>query len=392
MTAPARIYLDNAATSWPKPEIVYDAVDQYHRQNGAPAGRSAYAEAMEVSEAVDQARAAAARVLGISDSRRVIFTSNGTDALNLAIHGLLRPGDHVVTSVAEHNSILRPLAYWREKHGVEIEYVSCDEQGVIRPEEIQDALRPTTALVALTHASNVTGAIQPVVDVATQLRDHPARLLVDAAQTAGHIHIDFESLGCDLLATPGHKGLLGPLGTGLLVLGEDVAESLSDVRQGGTGTQSEEDRQPRTLPEKFESGSHCVPGILGLGAALNFIEEEGFETLVHRKSHLVDMLFSGLLETKAVQVYGPRHSSENAGVVSCRVEGYDPQEVAAMLDAAYRIQVRAGLHCAPRMHRTLGTVEQGGTIRFSPGVFTTESDILAVLSAVREIAETKAEK
>ena len=388
MMASKRIYLDNAATSWPKPETVYEAVGCYLREVGAPAGRSAYAEATRAERAVDEARLAVARLIGADDPRRVVFTSSGTDALNLAIHGLVRPGDHVVTSVCEHNSVLRPLRHLEETRDARVTRVGCDSQGVIDPEEVHAALRPDTRLVVLTHASNVTGALQPVAEVGQMVRGHEALFLVDAAQTLGHVPLGVDELGADLIAAPGHKGLLGPLGTGLLYVGRGVETLLESLRQGGTGTHSEDDHQPDTLPEKYEVGNHNVPGIVGLAAGVAYLGQRSLEQVRKHSQELTERLLTGLSGIPCLQVYGPTDISQRVGVVSIGLEGYDPQEVAATLDAAYRVQVRAGYHCAALMHRALGSAKAGGTVRFSPGPFTTVADIDMAIAALREIAST----
>lgn len=386
MADPTRIYLDNAATSWPKPETVYAAVDDYQRRLGAPLGRGIYAEADQVQRAVQQARHALARLIGCEDPRHVVFTFNATDALNMALHGLLRPGDHVVTSVVEHNSVLRPLRNWEDQGDVEVTRVECDAEGVVDAQQILDALRPDTRLVALAHASNVTGAIQPVAEVGEALRDHSALFLVDAAQTLGHVPIDVAQCGIDLLASSGHKGLLGPLGTGLLYVRPGVEAELRSFRQGGTGSRSEDDRQPDSMPDKYESGNQNVAGLVGLAAGVQYIAERTIDDLADHARQLTGRLIDGLQSIDGVQIHGPRDLARRVGVVSMTIEGYDPQEVAALLESAYRIQVRPGLHCAPLMHRALGTLPLGGTVRLSSGPFNTPDEIDAAIAALTEIA------
>jgi cysteine desulfurase / selenocysteine lyase len=386
---PPRIYLDNAATSWPKPEAVYAAVDDYARRLGAPAGRSGYAEAAAVSGAVERARAGLARLLGLDDPAHLIFTANGTDSLNLAIHGLLRAGDHVVTTVVEHNSVLRPLARLVETAGVSVTRVECDAAGVVDPDEVRKAICPKTRLVAISHASNVTGALQPIEDVARIARDAGVLVLCDAAQSVGHMPVDLKPLGVDLLAASGHKGLLGPLGTGILAIKADVADRLESVRQGGTGTQSEKMRQPDELPSKFESGNLNVPGILGLAAGVEFLKERGLDNVEREGRRLTERLLAGFREIAGLRVIGPKRASDRVALVSVVLAGYDPQEVALGLDAAFRVQVRAGLHCAPAMHESLSTLPSGGTIRFSLGVFTSDAEIDIAIGALAEIAASK---
>jgi len=386
MSVHRRIYLDNAATSWPKPDAVYAAVDRAMRQLGAPAGRSAYAEAAEVEQAVLNARKSIGGLLGADDPRRIIFTLNGTDSLNLAIHGALKAGDHVVTTVVEHNSVLRPLRAMADAGQIEVTYVGCGAEGVIDPAEIKKALRPRTRLIAMTHASNVTGALQPAAEVGEIARGHGCLFLLDAAQTAGDVPIDVDELKVDLLAAPGHKGLLGPLGTGILYVRPGVEGQLTSLRQGGTGSRSEEDRQPDLMPDKYESGNLNVPGILGLAAGAGYLRQRGLAAVREHTATLTQRLLAGLEAIDRLTVYGPRDAGRRVGIVSINLRGADPQEVAGILDSAYRIQVRSGLHCAPRMHAALGTLPLGGTLRFSIGPFNTEEDIDAAVAAVKEIS------
>jgi cysteine desulfurase / selenocysteine lyase len=386
MSETIRIYLDNAATTWPKPPAVYDAVERTMRELGAPAGRGVYREAAEVERLVVDARRRVASLLGAEEPRRVIFTFNGTDSLNLALHGLLRPGDHVVTSVVEHNSVLRPLRQLEENRDVRVTRVGCDGRGVVDPDDVRRAVRPETRLIALIHASNVTGAVQPVEEVGRIAREAEVLYLVDAAQTAGHYPIDVRRLGCHLLAAPGHKGLLGPLGTGVLYVAPSVEEQLASIRQGGTGTQSEEDRQPHSLPDKYEAGNHNTPAIAGLGAGAAWLAEQGVETIHDRQRKLTARLIAGLADLEGVTIHGPPGAEDRIGVVSITLERCEPQEAAMMLDAAHRIQARPGLHCAPLMHQALGTDAGGGTLRFSLGPFTTAEEIDQTVAAVAEIA------
>ncbi len=381
-----RIYLDNAATSWPKPEAVYRAVDDYQRNCGVAAGRSQYRLATDVQRQIQACRQRAAQLIGAKQSQNIVFTLNGTDSLNSAIHGILRPGDHVVTSVAEHNSILRPLSKLAAGKTIEVTFVDCDDRGIVQPAAIREALRPNTRLVALTHASNVTGAIQPIADIGEIARKSQAIFLVDAAQSLGHIPLDVNAMQIDLLAAPGHKGLLGPLGTGLLYVRPGLEDQLQTTRQGGTGTQSEDDSQPTTMPDKFESGNLNVPGIVGLQAALAWRNSENGDARLDLSRTLAEQLHAALRSIRGVSVFGPLAAADRLAVVSIAIDGYDPQEVAVMLDSSFEIQVRAGLHCAPRMHRRLGTLAGGGTVRFSPGHFSTAAEIETTVQAVSEIA------
>jgi cysteine desulfurase family protein len=381
----SRIYLDNAATSWPKPESVYAAVNNFLRESGAAAGRGGHRHGRDADQIVRDARDAVARLIGARDPRHVIFCFNGTDALNQAIHGIVRPGDHIVTTVCEHNSVLRPLADLAAQANVVVSYVDCDEQGLVTPSDVAAAMRSDTRLVVVVHGSNVTGAIQPIAEIGAIASEFGAYFLVDAAQTLGHVPLDVDELGIDLLAAPGHKGLLGPLGTGILYVRPGVERELQPLRQGGTGSRSHLDLQPGELPDKYESGNLNVPGIAGLAAGCKFLLERGVARLAEMRQPLTARLIEGLADVPGVRVYGPDESRERLDVVSISVEGYDPQEVAAMLDASCGIECRAGLHCAPRMHRALGTDRLGGTIRFSLGWATSEEEIIAVLSALEQL-------
>lgn len=381
-----RIYLDHAATSWPKPEQVHAAMDHYSRQIGAAAGRGAYAEAMEVERQVLRCRSDIAGLLGESDPARIIFTHNGTDSLNLAIHGLLHPGDHVVTTVCEHNSVLRPLRFLQQQRDVRVTYVRCDGEGFISPDDVAAAIVPRTRLIAMVHASNVTGAIQPAAKVGRLAAEHQIPFLLDAAQSLGHLPFSAGELYRPLIAAPGHKGLLGPLGTGILYIPHGIEERLVSLRQGGTGTRSDEDAQPASLPDKYESGNLNVPGIIGLGAGVRAVQAQDISGALQRERELCGRLIRGLAEIPGLSLYGPKTMDRRLGVVSFNLAGLEPQELAALLDSAYRIQVRAGIHCAPKMHEALGTSPRGAVrISISPHA-TTIDEIDAALKALQEIA------
>lgn len=381
-----RIYLDNAATSYPKPEEVYAAVDRQQRQVGAAVGRGAYRSSLESTAMVERCRRKVAELLGAEGPARIVFTFGATDSLNLALHGLLGPGDHVVTSVIEHNSVLRPLRALQDQFGVEVSHVPADRAGQIDPVEVRRALRPETKLIAILHASNVTGGIEPIEQVGEIARDRRILFLVDAAQTAGHVPIDLRSFPVDLLACAGHKGLLGPLGTGLLYIRPGVESRLRSLRQGGTGTQSELDRQPDSLPDKYESGNHNAPGLAGLEAGVSWLLERGVARVEQNERELHGRLREGLSRIEGIRLHGPESGDRCVGVVSVTIDGYDPQDAAAILDQNFEIETRAGLHCAPGMHRAIGTLAAGGTLRLSTGPFTTAAQIDAACMALREIA------
>lgn len=387
MTEPARIYLDNAATSWPKPPNVYQAVDDYQRRNGAAAGRGVYRSAQAAERIVVQCRKRVAELIGAKSPEQIVFTLNGTDSLNLALHGILRPSAHVITSVCEHNSVLRPLRAIAESRQIEVDFVGCDSRGYIDPDEVRRLLHPRTSLIALTHASNVTGAIQPLAEVGRIAAEHDVLFLVDAAQSLGHLLLRVDEIRCHLLAAPGHKGLLGPLGTGILYLAPGLESQLQPIRQGGTGTRSDDDRQPVALPDRYESGNLNVAGIAGLNAGLAWIQEQGLGNLLQHERELTSRLLEGLQEAPGVTIHGPANTSNRLGVVSFNILGLDPQEAAAALDSAAGIELRAGLHCAPRMHAALGTLP-AGTVRASVGPFTPMQDVEAAIEAIRELASS----
>ena len=381
-----RIYLDNAATSWPKPEAVYAAVDHYQREIGAPNGRSGYREAADANVIVERARQGVAELMGADDPQQIVFGYSGTDMLNLAIRGIVRPGDHVVTTVCDHNSVLRPLRALSEQAGVEVSYVPCDGAGLVSPDDVRAALRPNTRLVAVVHASNVTGAVQPIELIGRIVREHGALFLVDAAQSLGHVPVDVSRLKVDLLAAPGHKGLLGPLGTGVLYMRPGVERQLEPLRYGGTGTRSDEDRQPDELPDKYEPGNHNLVGLAGLVASCEFLARKTIAAVHAHHTTLTSRLLERLHEVNGLTVHGPQSTARRTSVVSITLDGYDPQELAAVLESSHRIQCRAGLHCAPRMHAALGTTEGGGTLRLSPGYSTTLDEIDLVATALEEVA------
>ncbi len=391
MNQRSRIYLDNAATSWPKPEAVYRAVEHYQRELGASPARGIYAESVEVDQAMHAARAATAQLIGAEQPERIVFTLNGSDSLNLAIHGLLRAGDHVVTSVVDHNSVLRPLRWLEERGRIGVTRVHCGADGVVDPDSFAAAMKTNTRLVALVHASNVTGALQPVEEVGRIARLHNALMLVDAAQSLGHVPISVGQMNVDLLAAPGHKGLMGPLGTGILYIGPGVERELDSLRQGGTGTHSDEDRQPDSLPDKYEPGNLNALGIFGLEAALHWLGERTVEAIRRHAEDLTMRMIEGFSSIRGVRVYGPCDAARQVGVVSITIPGYSPAEVATILEGHYRVQVRAGIHCAPLMHESLGTLVRGGTVRFSLGPFTTAEEVDTAVRAVEEITTAHVE-
>jgi cysteine desulfurase / selenocysteine lyase len=375
------IYLDNAATTFPKPERVYRAVDHALREIGVGPGRGSHRRGLAASRVVFEAREAVAALFGIGDSARVIFTHSATESLNLALSGLLKPGDHVVSTTMEHNSLLRPLLL-AEKTGVEVTWVTGDRCGLVDWKDIRAALSSNTRLVALSHCSNVTGAIQPVAEIGALARKEGILLLVDAAQSAGAVPIDVDEMKIDLLAVPGHKGLFGPQGTGILYVAEGI--ELRPLIVGGTGGFSSAAEQPDTLPERFESGTMNTPGIAGLKAGVEFLLSRGIGEVRRKEALLVTQLLEGLAAIPGIVTYSPASQELRGGVVSFTAAGLDPAEIGYRLDSEFDIAVRVGLHCAPSAHRTIGTFP-GGSVRVSPGYFNSGDDIEIFLSALRRI-------
>jgi len=375
------LFLDNAATSFPKPDAVYRAMDAALREVGVAPGRGGYRQSLAAARLVYEARSALARFFGVSDSSRLIFTHSATESLNIAVNGLLKPGDHVVSTTVEHNALLRPLHLMRSR-GVEVTLVEADGEGVVSEREIARALKRNTRLVALAHCSNVTGAVQPVGEIARKAHAAGALLLLDAAQSAGYFRLDCEELGIDLLAAPGHKGLFGPPGTGILTVAEGL--QLAPLLVGGTGGQAASPEQPEQLPERLESGTLNTPAIAGLKAGLDFILATGLESVREKGKLLIEQLLEGVRGMAGATVYGPRQG-ERGGALSFNLAGHDPSTLSFLLDSEYDISVRAGLHCAPDAHRTIGSFP-AGTVRVSPSYFNTEEEIAYFLKALREVA------
>lgn len=376
------VYLDNAATSWPKPEGVYDAVSNAIRRSGNPS-RSNSEEARAAATDIIETRSALAQLFNIADPQRIVFALNATDAINLALQGMLKPGDHVITSQMEHNAVTRPLAYL-EDAGVAVTKVTTDPVRGADLDEIRKSIRPETKLVAMTHASNVTGTLNPIEEIGAICREAGVPFFVDASQSAGAIPIDVVKMNIDLLAFPGHKSLLGPTGTGALYVSETVTPH--PIRSGGTGVFSEVRLQPEQLPYYYEAGTQNTVGISGLCASVQFIMERSVSSIYFEEQKMVTALIDGLTSIPGVTVYGPL-SSPRAAAVSFNIEGMDCADVAMILESYYDISVRSGLQCAPDTHRMLGTFDLGGTVRVSPGLFTTADEIDEFLWAVREIAD-----
>jgi len=365
------VYLDNAATSWPKPETVYQAVDHFMREIGATPGRGGHRREEEAQHIADEARAALAQLFHAPDPQGVAFTLNATQAINMALKGLLRPGDHVITSSIEHNATWRPLKAL-EKRGVEVTAAPCTPDGTLDLADVEAALRPNTRLVAMLHASNVLGAILPIAEVGQIAHRHGALLLVDAAQTAGAYPIDMQAMEIDLLAFAGHKGTYGPHGAGGLVVRPGV--ELETWVEGGSGVLSRPDTMPEELPARLEAGTQNAAGIAGLLAGVRFVLERGVERIRAHEMAMAVRLIEQLRAVPGLSILGPQDPQQRTAVVAITVQGYVPDQLAAVLDKVFGVATRAGLHCAPQAHRAAGTLEFGA-LRFSPGYFTTAKEI-----------------
>lgn len=376
------IYLDNAATSWPKPESVYHAVDIAMREHGGNPGRSGHKMSLEASKIMEETRYLLARLFNVQAPDRLIFTLNTTEAINLGLKGILKPGDHVIAGSMEHNSVARPLELLKKKN-VEVTKVSVSPVNGINPADLEKAIKPNTKMVVINHASNVTGTINSIKLIGEICHRYGIIFLVDAAQTAGTTPIDVQNMKIDLLAFPGHKGLLGPQGVGGLYIAPQI--DLLPLIEGGTGSESQSLLQPSFSPDRYESGTPNIPGIAGLGAGVKFILEEGLEKIQYKENALMNRLIKGLNTIPGLIIFGPQQLQERAAVISINIEKFDSLNAAIILDQAFNIAVRAGLHCAPDAHATIGTLEKG-TIRISLGYFNTEEDIDSILNALPRIA------
>jgi cysteine desulfurase family protein len=372
-------YLDNAATTYPKPASVYEAVLYAMEQLGATPGRAAHRMAREASAVVAEAREKVARLLDIPDSNRVLFTKNATESINLVLKGWLRAGDRVVISGMEHNAVVRPLERLRVG-GVGVEIAPCARGGRIDLKAFRNRLQPSPRLVVLTHASNVNGGLQPVDEVAKACEEHGVPLLLDAAQTAGGQAISVRHWQLGMLACSGHKGLLGPPGVGILYIRPDL--DVLPLMEGGTGSLSEEAVQPEYCPDRYESGTLNLPGIAGLAAGIDFIAGRGMDSILEHELGLGAILEEELGGLPGIRVLKP--DVRGTGVVSFVIEGLNPSDVGHLLDAGFDIAVRTGLHCAPLAHRTLGTFPEG-TVRVSPGYSTTQDEIEYFLKSLRSL-------
>jgi cysteine desulfurase/selenocysteine lyase len=383
------IYLDNAATSYPKPEEVYRGMEAFVRQSGANPGRGGHRRAVEAEGMINDTRRLLARLFGFGHPERIVFGHNATDGLNMAIKGVLRAGDHAITTVLEHNSVSRPLNQMEKDGVITLTRLPATADHFIDPDEVARAFRPQTRLVAATHVSNVTGTIQPVGAIGRIARERGALFLVDAAQSAGVVPIDVDADCVDLLAFTGHKGLLGPTGTGGLAVGERAA--VRPWREGGTGGDSTRAVQPEEFPHRLEGGTPNIFGIAGLREGVRLLLERGVAPVLEHERALIKTFVTSLKSRERLQWYGAdtviaeRGGQGRVGLVGVNLPGFAPAEAGAILDERFDIAVRPGLHCAPYAHRHLGTFPQG-TVRLSVGIMTTADDMRRAAEAIDEIA------
>lgn len=373
------IYLDNGATSFPKPRSVYEEMIKCVRDYCANPGRGAHDMSIRCDMEIYECRERIAKLFNIDNPLNVIFTANATDGLNIAIHGLLEKGDHIITSYLEHNSVLRPVKQ-KERQGVEVSLLKGDKDGLLSVDEIEKEIKSNTKAIIINHGSNVIGTIQDIKAIGDLARRNNIKFIVDGAQTAGAIEIDIDKYNIDILAVPGHKGLLGPQGTGALIINKNVA--LKELKYGGTGSQSHSLEQPQFLPDKFESGTLNTPGIVGLNSGLKFIEDEGINNIRIKEKTLVDFLLGEFECMPFIECYGT-NSKDSSAIISINIEGMESSEVGKLLNKK-DIYVRTGYHCAPLVHKVIGT-EKRGTVRISPGYFNTLDEMKQLLIELKKI-------
>lgn len=376
------IYLDNAATTFPKPEAVYDAMIDCMKNYCANPGRAGHKLAMKAAREIYDTRENIAKLFNIDNPMSIVFTNNATDSLNLAIKGVVKTGDHIITTSMEHNSVIRPIKAL-EKLGVANTIVQCDKEGFLDPSDLEKAIRPNTKLIVTTHASNVCGTLIDIKAISEIAKSHNILYLVDASQTAGVYSIDLKEISADMLAAPGHKGLLGPQGTGILYIREGL--NVDILKEGGTGSKSEDLFQPDILPDKYESGTHNTPGIVGLNEGVKFILNEGINKIKEHEEELCRYMLERLDEIPNIKIYGTKDAEKRASVITINIGNMDSGEITFLLDSEYDIATRSGIHCAPLAHKTLGTLEQGA-VRFSIGYFNTKEEIDKTIDALKEIS------
>jgi cysteine desulfurase family protein len=396
-------YLDNAATTWPKPEPVYQFMDSFFRSHGVNPGRAGHELAVEAEQMIVETRRLLAQFFGFTgDWNRVVFTQNATDSLNTALFGLLNSGDHMITTRLEHNSVLRPANHLERDHGVEVTRVGRDAQGYVDPDDIRAAIRPNTRVVAVNHASNVLGSVQDLAAIGAIVADSDAQFVIDTAQSAGVLAIDMEALDVDVLTFTGHKGLMGPMGIGGMIVREGL--DVRPARVGGTGVDSITPFQPDAYPYHLEAGTVSIPGIAGLNAAQKWFADLGRAHGAGADCSHGDACRAALAHIEAVElahtrklldaframdqvtVYGPQGNSPRVSTMTINIGDIPADQVGIMLDADHYVCVRAGLHCAPLVHEDDGTIKQNGSVRIAPGYFSDEDDLNQVIAGVADVA------
>jgi len=384
------IYLDNAATSYPKPDEVYTFMDSFYRSFGVNPGRSGYDLCMETGALVDTTRKMLADFFNGNDSNRLCFSYNSTDALNLIIFGMLKQGDHAITTMLEHNSVLRPLYHQNKFSGVEVDYIPFDTNGFVDPDDFKKKIKATTRLVIVNHASNVIGTIQPIEAIGRICREYGVPFALDASQSAGKVPIDIEQHHVDIVAFTGHKSLLGPTGIGGLYVREGI--DIRHTRAGGTGVRSAHRMHLDEYPYRLEYGTGNVMGIAGLHAGLKWIKERGIDKICDHEMKLTRMLRDGLGELNGVSLYCQDDLTDHISVMSFNIDKMEAVDAGTLLDGEYNIACRTGLHCAPLVHEQLGTAQIGGSVRMSIGPFNTEEHIKIAIDAVGKIVDFQKKK
>ena len=384
------IYFDNAATSWPKPPGTIAAMQNYMQNVGGSPGRSGHRLSLEAARIVFNTRDKLAQLFNVPDPLRIVLTKNATEGLNIAILGLLKSGDHVITSGMEHNSVMRPLRIM-EARGAEITVIPCDVDGLIDPENILKAIKKNTKAIFITHASNVTGTVMPVADIGRIAQERDLILCLDASQTAGCYPVDVKEMNIDLLAFTGHKALFGPSGTGGLYIRENLEKLIEPVYLGGTGSRSEVEEQPDFMPDRYESGTPNTIGITGLQAGVEFILSKGIAQIKSEEEKLVQMFIDGISKLPEIIIYGQKSVKRRSPAVSFNIIGMDPAAVSMQLDDRFGIMSRSGLHCAPSAHKTIGTFPSG-TVRFSFSCFNTEEQVVFSIEALKIIIQERKNK
>lgn len=384
MSSELNLYFDNAATSWPKPAAVYGAAETTLRRMSGNPGRTGHTRTLEADRMVFKTRRRLAGLFNAADPGRIVFSLNATDALNMAIKGIVEPGDHVLYTAMEHNSVLRPLGGLSRSGLISTTMIPCSREGLPEIDFLERSFRPRTRLLVANHASNVSGTLLPLPEMVELAHRHGACVLIDAAQTAGAVPIDVTAGEIDMLAFAGHKGLYGPPGTGGLYVRDGL--DLKPWREGGTGSRSQEDIHPHTMPERLEAGTLNIPGLAALSEGVRFIEETGQGKIKEHDMEIRSYLYHRLSKVPGAVLYGPKDASRCVPVLSFRLRGVDCGELGHILESKFSILCRTGLHCAPLAHRALGTFPHG-TVRLSPGFFTGEKDIDFLISAIDEIGD-----